>query len=217
MGVNVVLVDDHTVVRDGIKAILEREGSNINVVGEAANGKEALEISVSEKIDIYVLDISMPEMNGIDTAEALMKRDPSTKIIILSMYDNRNFVDKVLKTGVKGYLLKENASDEVVRAIHEVAEGKFYLSPKISNIVVSGYVSQGAPEKVKKEKSLLTKREKQILQFIAEGLSAREIAEKLKLSVNTVHVHRRSIMRKLNIHKQTNLVRYALKEGIAHL
>lgn len=217
MSIDILLADDHVMVRDGLKAVLESEGGDIQVVGEADNGEEVLKLAKNIKFDVYILDISMPVLNGIDTAEKLMKMDPKSKIIMLSMYDKKAFVDRSLKIGVKGYLVKESASDELVRAIKDVYSGRIYLSPRISEIVLNGHSSYGAPGKKLDKKKRLTSRETEILQLVAKGFSVKEIAAKLDIAVNTVIVHKRSMMRKLGIHKQMHLVRYALEEGIVDL
>ncbi len=217
MSIEVILADDHAVVRDGIKAIVERKGEDITIIGEASNGKEVLELAKSTPADVYVLDIAMPLLNGIETTARLRKMDPQCKIIILSMLDDRTFVEKAFKYGANGYILKETASEEIVHAIREVSTNKYFLSPKISKFVVDGFLGKKYPEDQKKKQFDLTKREREILQLIAEGFTNKEIAKHLDLAFNTVHVHRNNIMKKLNIHKQADLVRYALKEGISHL
>lgn len=217
MSIEVVIADDHAVVRDGIKTIVERIGKDIKVIGEAANGNEVLEMASEKRADVYVIDIAMPGLNGIETADRLMKMDPENRIIILSMHDNRTFVEKALRCGVRGYILKENAVEEIVHAIREVYTGGCFLSPKISKFMVSGFFGRRGHYKQYQKVIDLTRREKQILQLIAEGFTGREIAGQLNLSLNTVHVHRKNVMRKLDIHKQTELIRYAFKEGISQL
>lgn len=217
MRIKVLLADDHPLVRYGLKSAIERNCKDIKVVGEASNGKEVLELAKEKHVDVYILDISMPILNGIETVLRLKEIDPKSKAIILSIHDKRIFVEKALESGARGYLLKESATEEVIRAIREVYMGRFYLSPAISSFVVNGFLGKihGPPisEKIVK----LTKREREILQLIAEGFTNKEIAGKLNLSLYTVHVHRRNIMQKLNIHKHADLVRYAIKEGISKL
>ena len=217
MSIEVVIADDHAVVRDGIKAVVERMAKDIKVIGEGANGNEVLEMAKKRRADVYVIDIAMPILNGIETVDRLMKMDPGSKVIILSMHDNRTFVEKALKYGAMGYVLKENAAEEIVRAIHEVYMGKFFLSPKISRFIVNGFFGRRGHYKQYHEVVDLTRRERQILQLIAEGWTGRKIAGQLNLSLNTVHVHRKNIMRKLDIHNQAGLIRYAFKEGISQL
>ena len=215
MSIKVIIADDHAVVRDGIKAVVERIGKDIKVIGEAANGNEVLEMAGEKRADVYVIDIAMPILNGIETVDRLVKMEPGNRVIILSMHDNRTFVEKALKCGAKGYILKENASEEIVRAIHDVHMGGFFVSPKISRFIINGFFGKRGHYKQYHEVVDLTRRERQILQLIAEGWTGREIAGQLNLSLNTVHVHRKNIMRKLDIHKQAELIRYALKEGIS--
>jgi DNA-binding NarL/FixJ family response regulator len=217
MQIKVILADDHMVVREGIKAIVEGMAKDIAVIGEASNGNEVLKLAKQCPADIYVLDIAMPILNGMETAERLLRMDKKSRIILLSMYDNKTFVEQALKIGVKSYILKESATDEIIQAIREVYSGRYYLSPKISKYVVHGFL--GKRHKREKEKGLvdLTHREKEVLQLISEGFSNKEIASRLKRSLNTIHVHRNRIMQKLDIHNQAELVRYALKEGISHL
>ena len=217
MNIEVILADDHAIVRDGIKALVARKGEDIKIIGEASNGKEVLELAMSNPADVYVIDAAMPILNGIETIERLRKIDKNCKIIILSMHDDRSFVEKALKYGANGYILKESATDEIIHAIREVYTDKFFLSPKISRFIVDGFLGKRYTKEQGRDVVDLTKREKEILQLIAEGFTNKEIAIQLKLSLNTVHVHRNNIMKKLDIHRQADLVRYALKEGLSHL
>jgi len=216
MAIEIVLVDDHSIVRQGLNAIISRE-KDIRVIGEAENGRDAVKLVKDKEPDIAILDISMPILNGLEASRQIRKISPKTKIIILSMHDNHAFIDEVLNLGARAYVLKESAADEVVIAINEVYRGRIFLSPKISTFVVKGYINRD--EKTEKQKPTvnLTPREKEILQLIAEGHLNKEIAEQLNLSLKTVLAHRNNMMQKLNIHKQADLVRYAIKEGIAHL
>ena len=217
MSIKVILADDHPVVRDGIKSVINRKGSDIEVIGEASNGNEVLEMVKEDPADVYIIDISMPLLNGIETTERLIKMEPQSKVIILSIHDSRIFVEKALKSGAKGYILKESATEEVIHAIRDVYRGRFFLSPGVSKYIVHGFLGKLHGYKKYKELVTLTRREREILQLIAEGYTSKEIASKLKLSVNTVRVHRKNIMKKLDIHKQADLIRYALKEGISNL
>lgn len=215
--IKIAIADDHAVVRDGIKAVLERSSDFIKVVAEAENGKEILDLAAASPADIYIIDISMPVLNGIETTERLLKMDPKNKVIMLSMHDDRISVEKALKAGARGFIVKVSTSEEIVKAIQEVSEGRFYLCSKVSKYVVQGFLGQMAPAESPRKSIHLTPKEKEVLQLIAEGFSSKEIAKELKLSLNTVHVHRNNMMRKLDIHKQADLIRYALKEGITHL
>ena len=209
MSTNIILADDHAVVRNGIKSVLHEEDLDIKIVGEASNGNEVLEISKKQHIDLYILDVSMPLLNGIETCEKLLNINPKNKIIMLSMYDNRTFVERAIKSGAKGYILKQSVTNEIVLAVNAVLDGGMFISPKVSKYLVDGFNYRG--EKVSND---LTLKEREVLQLTAEGLTEKEIAKKLKVSANTIHVHRTNIMRKLDIHKQTELVHYAIKEGI---
>lgn len=219
MSIKVVIADDHSVVRAGMKAVIDRKGKDIEVVGEASNGKDVLKMAKKSSADVYVLDISMPLLNGIETTERLVKMSSKNKIIIFSIHDDRHLVEKVLKSGAKGYILKENATEEIIHAVREVFRGNFFLSPKISKYVVHGFIGAGGKNNYKREKNVvdLTGREREILQLITEGFNNNEIADRLFLSIYTVRAHRSNIMQKLDIHRQADLIRYALKEGISQL
>lgn len=217
MSIKVILADDHPVVRDGIKFIINRKGTDIAIIGEASNGSEVLDMAKEDPADVYVLDISMPILNGIETTERLIKLEPQSKVIILSIHDSRIFVEKALKSGARGYILKESVTEEVINAISEVYRGRFFLSPGVSKFVVQGFLGKKHGYKKYQKIVSLTRREREILQLIAEGFTNKETARKLNLSLNTVHVHRKNIMEKLDIHKQADLIRYALKEGISNL
>ena len=217
MAIKVILADDHEVVRAGIKAVIERKGNDIIIIGEASNGAEVLILAKSNPADVYVLDIAMPLLNGIETIERLKKIDATCKILILSMYDDRTLVERALKNGANGYLLKETATDEIIHAIQEVYLDRYFLSPNISKYLVEGFLEKQNISKQYHTINNLTSREREILQLIAEGFNSKEMSKKLNLSLNTIHVHRHNIMQRLNIHKQADLIRYALKEGISYL
>lgn len=214
MKIKIILADDHSIVRDGIKAVVEKKGDNIQVIGEAANGVEVLKLASAKPADVYVLDISMPLLNGIETACRLLAQDPQAKVIMLSMHDDRIFVERALRSGAKGYILKETATQEIVEGIREVYMGRYYLTPKISSYLVENFLEKEPEEQAV---SALSSRERGILQLFAEGFSSKEIAEQLDLSLHTVHVHKNNIMKKLNIHRQADMIKYAIKEGIIEL
>jgi len=217
MSIRIVLADDHPVVRAGLRAVIEKSKEDIAIVDEAVNGIEVLDIAEKTPVDVYLLDVEMPHLNGIETAERLLKKDPKAKIIILSIHDSRIFVNRALRCGVKGYILKESAIEEVTKAIQEVFKGRFFLSPGISSYIVDGFLAKIGAGKDKSAGDGLTKREREVLQLIGEGSTNKEIAQKLNLYLNTVQVHRRNLMHKLNIHKQADLIRYTIKEGISKL
>jgi len=217
MSIEVILADDHTVVRDGIKAVVDKKGKGIKIIGEASNGKEVLKMARNKPADVYLLDIAMPILNGIETTERLRKMDKKCKIIILSMYDDGTLVEKALQYGANGYIVKETATDEIIHAIHEVYKDRFFLSPKVSKFVVKGFLGKRYHYGRRKNVVELSRREREILQLIAEGFTNKEISIQLHLSFGTVQIHRSNIMRKIGVHRQADLIRYALKEGIAHL
>ena len=218
MSIRVIIADDHPVVRDGLRMTIERSGKDILVVGEAADGLEVLKLAKAKPADVFILDITMPNLNGIETARELLKLAPTAKIILLSLHDTKAMVEEALAIGARGYLTKEMATRNVVDAVTEVHAGRHYLCPRIAHFIVEasrkGKTDPGlrgaAPAK-------LTGQERKVLQLIAEGRSNKEIAAGLDLSVNTIHAHRNSVMAKLNLHKQADLIRYAIKAGLAKL
>ena len=217
MSIEVILADDHVIVREGIKAAIEGQAKDIEIIAEASNGEEVLNMAKNNPADIYVLDIAMPILNGIETSARLIKMDPKSRVIILSVHDEKIFVENALRSGAKGYILKESQTSEVIHAIRQVYRNRFYLCPAVSKYIVKGFLGKknnyGSLEKTVE----LTQREREILQLVSEGFSNKEIAKRLRLSLNTVHVHRNNIMFKLDIHKQAGLIRYALKEGICQI
>lgn len=213
--IKIVLADDHAIVRTGVRAVVERLGKNMTISAELSNGKELVEYAKKHPDEIYVVDIAMPVMNGIEAVEQIVKHNPDAKVVMLSMYDDRMSVEKSLKAGAKGFIVKVSAADEIVNAIEEICAGRFYLCNKVSKYIVQGFLGKTSPRQ--KGRRGLTPKEKEVLQLIAEGYSSKQIAKSFNLSLNTIHVHRNNIMKKLGIHKQTELVRFAIKEGIAQL
>lgn len=203
----IVLADDHPMFRQGLKALLEREG--YNVVGEASDGHEAIKLVRQLEPMLAILDFGMPLLNGIDTAREIHKRSPNTQVLLLTMFEDEAYVLEALKAGIRGYVLKAQAATDLVNAIREILRGAVYLSPGISEAVVKAYMS-------KKEQpgDLLTDRERQVLQLIAEGYTTKKIASLLDLSVKTAESHRTRIMQKLDIHDTAGLVRYAIRRGL---
>lgn len=214
MTTKIVLADDHALVRQGVRMMLETAGDEFEVVAEVSNGKELVEYAKHNKADLYIVDISMPILNGIEATAKVVKLQPKAKIIILSMYDDRVSVEKSLKAGAKGYIVKVSSAQEMLEAVREVMAGRFFFGGTISKFLVQGFLDKTTS---RKHSGTLTPKEKEILQLIAEGYSSKQIAKHFTLSLNTIHVHRNNMMRKLGIHKQAELVRYALKEGIAQL
>ena len=218
MSIRVVIADDHPVVRDGLRLTIERSGEDIVVVGEASDGMEVLNMAATSRADVFILDITMPNMNGIETARELLKRFPAAKVIILSLHDTKAMVEEALAAGARGYLTKEMATRTVVEAVTEVHAGRYYLCPQIAHFVVeAGLMGNRGSRKRGAAPVALTGQERKVLQLIAEGRSNKEVAARLHVSVNTIHAHRNSMMAKLNIHKQADLVHYAIKAGIAKL
>lgn len=206
----VLLADDHKMMRDGLRAILEKAG--FEIAGEAATGHEAISLAHRVKPDVVVMDISMPELNGVDATRRLVAEMPGIKVIALSMNADRRYVVAMFEVGAVGYLLKSSASEELVQAVRAVADDLTYVSPAIAAIVVDNLVSAHAsPSKP------LSPREREVLQLLAEGSSSKDIANRLKLAVPTVETHRRQIMDKLNLRTIAELTKYAIREGITSL
>ncbi len=212
--INIVIADDHVMVRSGIKAALERTSKDIQVVAEVSNGRELLDLPKDLKVDIFLVDISMPILNGIEATKKLKRLRKNAKVIILSMYDDRVSVERAIRAGANGFVIKVSTIEEVIKAIEDVSKGKFFLCSNISNYVFEGFLNKASG---RRSLHILTAKEKEILQLVAEGYSSRRIADEFGLSLNTVHVHRNNIMHKLKLHKQADLIRYAIKEGIAHI
>ena len=217
MSIRVLIADDHPIVRDGLRLSLERSGRDVKVVGEAADGVEVLELAKVCRVDVFILDITMPRLNGLDTARELLKRRSTARIIILSLHDSRALVEESMEVGARGYLTKETASRNVTEAVCEVYAGRFYLSPEITHIMVERRQRRGGKRGVFAPVPALTAHERRVLQLIAEGRTTKEIAADLGRAIETVRTHRKNLMAKLEIHKETDLVRYAVKEGISKL
>jgi DNA-binding NarL/FixJ family response regulator len=216
MAIRVFLADDHAVVRDGLRLILETQG-NIAIVGEAADGHQAVSQVLELKPDIVLMDIAMPELNGIEAAQKIQQSCPNTKIIILSMYSSTEHIFRALKAGVRGYILKESAGKEVVKAIQMIHSGHRYLSQNISETLIDDYVYQQETLIAKSPLARLSGRERETLQMIAEGKSTKEIAKILDLSVKTIETYRSRLMEKLEINDIQGLVKFAIRHGITSL
>jgi DNA-binding NarL/FixJ family response regulator len=212
----IFLADDHAILREGLRYILGSV-TGYEVVGESGDGREALAMIEKLKPDIAIIDISMPGMTGVEIARQVKKYTRTVRIIILSRHDNEEYVNELLKLGVNGYVLKDNAGDDLLRAVAEVSNGNIYLSPRITRKIVTDYLSPGVREASGRPDSqftTLSTREREILKLIAEGRSNAEIASTLWISDKTVKVHRSNIMKKLDIHKVADLVKYAVKSGL---
>jgi DNA-binding NarL/FixJ family response regulator len=206
--IRILLVDDHAVVRQGFKMILSAE-SDMEIVGEAGNGREAVELAEHLRPDIVVMDVAMPELNGIEATRRLLASTPHARVIALSMHKDSVYVREILRAGARGYLLKDSGAGDLVSAIRAVASGESYLSPAVSNAVLDDYRKH-----VTNPIDLLSSREREVLQMLAEGKTNKEIAVVLKLSVYTVDAHRGRIMEKLNVHSINELVRFAVRNGL---
>lgn len=207
------LAEDHAIVREGIMLILSTV-NDLEVIGGSGDGREALEQIEALKPDLVILDISLPGMTGIEITHSLRRYHPQIKIVILSRHDNHEYLDQLMKEGIHGYVLKDDAGDDLVRAIQAVRKGETYLSPRIATRLVSGLRGQGSDQLSTGQFTLLSNREREVLKLIAEGLTNEEIGKKLWISGKTVKVHRQNIMKKLDIHRVADLVKYAIKSGI---
>jgi two-component system nitrate/nitrite response regulator NarL len=216
--IKILIVDDHEVVRDGLKNIL-LSLNNVAIAGEAANGEDAIAFYESNKPDLVIMDISMPGMNGIEATRIIKENDPNAKILILTMHDNQEYLNQIIRSGAKGFVLKNTDKEELLDAVKTVAGGENFFSKDISKLIIENYI-RSAKDTDKNEgfkEVPLTKREIEILKYIAEGNSNQEIANKLYISYNTVDTHRKNIMHKLSIKNTAGLVRYAIEKGLINL
>ena len=215
MSIRILLADDHKITRQGLRSLLEKQ-KDMEVVAEADNGRSAVQLAAELDPDIIIMDVTMPDLNGVEAAKQILAKSPEIKIIALSMHSDALFVTEMLKSGASGYLLKDCAFEELTRAIRTVADDKTYLSPAISGVVIEDYLHRlnttdfTGPD-------ILTDREKEVVQLMAEGNSTKQIALKLHISVKTVETHRRQIMNKLDIHNVAELTKYAIRKGITSL
>jgi len=206
--IRILLADDHAVVRQGFKMILGAQ-PDMEIVGEAGNGREALELASSLKPDLVVMDVAMPELNGIEATRRMAEAAPHTRVLALSMHKDSVYVREILRAGARGYLLKDSVAADLVSAVRAVAGGEGYISPAVSNAVLDDYRRH-----VTNPIDMLTSREREVLQMLAEGKTNKEIATVLNLSVYTVDAHRGRIMEKLNLHSINELVRFAVRNGL---
>lgn len=213
--ITIVIADDHDVVRLGIRTLLEKE-PGFHIAGEAKNGMETVDLVKRLKPRLLLLDLMMPDINGIQVTRKIKKYSSKTDVIILSMHNNEAYVLEALKNGASGYVLKESRASELVHAIHEVIAGRRFLSPPLSECAIEAYI-RTAGQTMLDIYGTLTNREREVLQLSAEGSNTIDIAEKLSISLRTAEVHRFNLMRKLGLHNQTELVRYAIRRGIVTL
>jgi two-component system response regulator NreC len=211
--IRILLADDHTIIRSGLRLLLEQQ-SDFSVVAEASDGLEAVELVNQHHPQVAILDIGMPRLNGIEATREIVAEAPQVQVVILSMHADEGYVLRALKAGARAYILKNAAEADLIRAVRSVAEGKSFFSPAISKLLLEDYVRQIREKEVEDSYDLLTPRERQILQLIAEGRSNKEVANILELSPYTVETHRGNILQKLNLHGVPELILYAVRKGI---
>jgi DNA-binding NarL/FixJ family response regulator len=211
--VRILLADDHTVMRAGLRALLERQ-PNLEVVGEAEDGRQTVQLASSRVPDVVVMDIAMPNLNGVEATRRMVSKQPTISVVILSMYSDESYVMRALQAGARAYLLKDSVVTDLIRAIEAVSQGKSFFSPKISRILAEDYVRALKEKGIADSYELLTPREREILQLPAEGRTNKEVATSLNISVYTAETHRGNILQKLNLHGSAELVLYAVRKGI---
>jgi two-component system, NarL family, response regulator NreC len=209
----ILLADDHIVMRTGLRALLERQ-PNLEVVGESENGRETVALAASLKPDVIVMDVGMPVLNGIEATQTIVTQNPTVAVVILSMHADESYVMRALKAGARGYLLKDSAAADLIGAIQAISQGKSFFSPKVSRILAEDYVRVLKQKGAVDTYDLLTSREREILQLLAEGKTNKEVATALNISAYTVETHRSHILQKLNLHNSAELVLYAVRKGI---
>jgi two-component system, NarL family, response regulator NreC len=211
--IRILLADDHTVVRKGLRLLLEGH-PGFAVVGDAADGRAAVALAEQHTPDVVVMDVAMPGLNGIEAARQISAKMPQVAVVFLSMHSDESYVLKALKSGARGYLLKDSAEQDLINAVIAVSEGKAFFSPAISKMLVEDYMRQMQDRKVEDSYELLTTREREVLQLLAEGRNNKEVATVLNLSLYTVETHRGNILQKLNLHNQAELILYAIRKGV---
>jgi DNA-binding NarL/FixJ family response regulator len=216
MTIRVVLADDHRLLREGLRALLEESADDVKVVGQADDGRSALALVKQVSPDVVVMDIGMPGLNGVEATRQVLAEAPRVKVIALSTYSDRRYVLAMLEAGASGYVVKSSVSGELLRAIRAVSRHQKYLSPEVADAVVASYVGRVFPNEGSCF-SVLGRREREVVQLLAEGSTSKEIAHLLHISVRTVEAHRRNIMQKLDIHSVAELTKYAVKEGLSFL
>jgi DNA-binding NarL/FixJ family response regulator len=211
--IRILLADDHGVVRKGLRFLLEQD-TGMTVIGEAADGREAVRLAEELSPAVIVMDIAMPLLNGIDATALILKRSPTTGVIMLSMHSDEGYLVRALSAGAKGYLLKDSAEEDLVRAVQTVASGRPFFSPRIAQALLDDYVRSLQQRGVEDSYDLLTDREKEVLQLLAEGKTNKEVASLLNLSPYTVETHRTNLMQKLGLHNTAEIVLYAVRKKI---
>jgi two-component system response regulator NreC len=213
MKMRILLADDHTILRAGLKMMLNAQ-PDMEVVGEAQDGRQSIYEAQRLHPDIILMDITMPDMNGIEATRQIKKLLPEAKVLMLTMHENDEYVFQALRAGASGYLLKEAADTDLIRALHVVYSGQFYLSPIAQSVMVGDYLQRVRSGEEKDSYSSLTEREREILKLVAEGYTNNQIAERLVISPKTVDTHRTHVMDKLNLHSRAELVKYAMRRGL---
>ncbi|MEO8972278.1 MAG: response regulator transcription factor [Ktedonobacteraceae bacterium] len=213
MTIHILLADDHTILRAGLKMMLNAQ-PDMEVVGEAQDGSHAISETRRLQPDIVLMDVTMPDINGIEATRQIKKIQPEVKILVLTMHENDEYVFQALRAGASGYMLKEAADTELITALHVIQSGQFYLSPSAQSVMVGDYLQRVHSGEEKDSYSSLTEREREILRFVAEGYTNNQIAERLVISPKTVDTHRTHVMDKLNLHSRAELVKYAMRRGL---
>lgn len=218
MPFRILLADDHEIVRRGLCALL-RAQPDWEVCGEASHGREAVEKAIQLKPEVVILDIGMPQLNGLDATRQILRANPQVKVLILTLYDSDQVVQEVLNAGARGFLLKSDAARDLVAAVEALRRDKIYFTPKVASMVLEGYLRRdnGGSPTAAPTRNRLTPREREIVQLLAEGKSSKEVAVALGLSVKTAETHRSNIMRKLELHSVSDLVLYAVRNNIVHV
>lgn len=209
----ILLVDDHRIMRDGLRSVLEKE-TDFEVVAEAANGREALDLAQKEKPDIVIMDVAMPDLNGIEAATEIRTLLPRARVIALTMHSDKNYLIGMLRAGTVGYLLKDCASEELVKAVRSVIAGKAYVSSEVAPLILEDYSGKATQDQIQ---PVLNAKEIEVLQLLASGMNSRDIAEQMQVSGKTIDRHRAQIMDKLNLFTVAELTKYAVREGISPL
>lgn len=211
--IRILLADDHTVVRKGLRLLLETQ-PDFSVIADAADGREAVALAEKLSPDVVVMDVAMPTLNGIEAARQITGKQPQTAVVFLSMHSDEGYVLKALKAGARAYLLKDSAEYDLINAVKAVSEGKAFFSPAISKMLVEDYMRQMREKAVEDSYELLTTREREVLQLLAEGKNNKDVANVLNLSLYTVETHRSNIFQKLNLHSGAELILYAIRKGV---
>ena len=209
----ILLADDHTVVRQGLRKVLEERPDWV-VVAEAGNGRDAVKQAEELKPDVAILDVAMPLLNGIEATRQIVKRSPTTRVLVLTMHSDEAYVNQILKAGATGYLLKDSADVDLIQAVAAVSQGKSFFSPGVARLMLDDYVRQLADKGITDRYESLSEREREIFQLIAEGKANKEIAVILSISPSTVETHRARIMEKLDLHSAAEIVLYAVRRGV---